>query len=128
MASLALDKSRLGKELRQLRKEGVRVSVFVDDILLSHDGDKLRLEEASDRVLEAAQTAHFLIPDTKIQRPGSCITAFNIAVNSGSMNITSERIGRFLDQLAFSRGSPRERAIIGYVASVNATQAAELAE
>lgn len=84
LASICLAESALGTELRKLsRSRKVRVSVYVDDIILSSKD----LSALSDSLLEAltlvAARSRFTFSAEKTQGPSPAIKAFNIEFAMG---------------------------------------------
>lgn len=125
LASLALDRSKLGACLRKANANpALDVSLYMDDILISSDDEKLLAAVAGE--LETASVAsNFPLSSSKRQGPGPCVSAFNIEIAHGSMLITSARMNEFHSAFALGSDATKE-GIFGYVASVNSTQAASL--
>ena len=126
LASLALHQSRLGKTLETISKApGVKVSVYMDDIIVSCDdvGElntfRVTLENA------AAKSLLQLNPD-KAQGPADEIEAFNLIVRENAVAVSEERLAEFLER--YSSVDISEEGKVGiraYVTSVNASQAAK---
>ncbi|MEY3533629.1 MAG: hypothetical protein RI979_1653 [Pseudomonadota bacterium] len=125
LATLVFEKSALGKEVRQLRAEGIFVSVYVDDILLSAT-DLQILRAAYDRIVQSAETSGFEASHEKSEEPGNEICSFNCSI-SDRMIIIAERMDRFRLQLSEASDFSRE-AILRYVSVVNVDQADQLAK
>lgn len=125
LATLVFEKSALGVEVRKLRAEGVVVSVYVDDILISAD-DLQVLRAAYDRIIQSAQTSGFEASPEKSEEPSTEISSFNCSI-SDKMVILEERMERFRQQLIEANVYSRE-AILRYVSVVNVEQADELAK
>jgi hypothetical protein len=126
LASLALSKSRLGSALRQLDKaSGINVSVYVDDIIVSCD-DSDKLQQAREVLAAAAVKSRLAFNAAKCQGPASAITAFNIELTHGNLEIEAERLAEFAAMLAATPSAQREQGIVGYVNSVNTAQAVAL--
>lgn len=126
LASLALDRSRVGRFLRQCdSRKGLRVSVYVDDIVLSSDDSSL-LNDAATELARHAIDSGFPLSLGKSEGPAAMITAFNVELSHGSLSITKERLDRFREAYSIA-GSPQEElGIIGYVESINPAQVADL--
>lgn len=126
LASFALSKSRLGSVLHQFDKaSGINVSVYVDDIIVScDDPDKLR--QACEVLAAAAAKSGLAFNATKSQGPALAITAFNIKLTHGNLEIEAERLAEFAAMLAGTPSAQRAQGIVGYVTSVNAGQATSL--
>jgi hypothetical protein len=123
LATLVFEKSALGTAISELRAEGVVVTVYVDDILISSD-DLLVLQDAYHRVLQAIDLAGFQASLPKSEAPGIAINSFNCEI-SDKIEVVESRMDRFREQLLTA--SPRAReAILRYVGVLNADQALEL--
>lgn len=124
LASIALERSALGAAIRTVRKSGVLLSVYVDDITISADTE--------DEVIAALATLHsgaelagFQFNDDKKQGPSQTIEGFNIKFGSHVLRITDCRMAEF--ERAILNGTPaRIEGIIGYVDSVNSAQSRAL--
>ncbi|WP_162199241.1 reverse transcriptase domain-containing protein [Aurantiacibacter gangjinensis] len=121
LASLALAHSALGTELDRIRRSGLRVSVYVDDITISGD-DNASLVESMAALDHAARTSNFELSDQKTQGPASEVTSFNIRFGSGRMEIIEDRMAEF--EAAIRYGSEWViGGVLGYVGAVNEGQA-----
>ncbi len=126
LASLVLAHSALGTRLARLRHDGLRVSVYVDDLTISSD-DEASLTEAVNTLQVAADTSNFEFNDAKTQGPAPEVTSFNISFGSGRMEIIADRMAEF--EVAIRNGSEWAiGGILGYVGAVNELQAEELGE
>ena len=127
LASLALDRSALGRAMRALaRSNHTRLSCYVDDVILSGI-DEEAVESGRLTLIEAARRSDFVINDIKSQRPGPEIRAFNIELSNGHMAITEKRLHEFEEDLVHAIPASAS-AIISYVHSVNPAQADRLAK
>lgn len=125
LASIALDYSALGTAITQLNTGGCLVSAYVDDIIVSAD-DADTVNNALDQLRTAAGLSGFTINENKSEGPGGEITAFNIHLGNGRMEITGKRMGEF--HAAIRGGYPeRIMGILNYVNSVNVAQMEALA-
>lgn len=128
LASLALSKSRLGRELDRLyRSKKTHVSVYVDDIIISCNNIE-QLELSGAMLSELAVKSGLPFGSSKTQGPGAKITAFNIELTHNNLAITSDRLDQFGTVLADSPSEHRREGILGYVKSVNVLQALNLAK
>lgn len=126
LASLALDRSRLGRFLRQCNsREDMKVSVYMDDIILSSD-DRSLLNDAAAELAQHATGAGFPLSPEKSQGPSALITAFNIELSHGVLSISRERLDRFRESYSTAKSPQEEMGIIGYVESINPAQVGEL--
>lgn len=126
LASLALDRSRVGRFLRQCNsREDLKVSVYVDDIVLSSDDSSL-LNDAAAELAQHAIDAGFPLSLGKSEGPSAMVTAFNVELSYGFLSISKERLDRFRESYSTASSSQEELGIIGYVESINPAQVAEL--
>jgi Reverse transcriptase (RNA-dependent DNA polymerase) len=125
LASLALDRSALGRAMKVLaRSNHTKLSCYVDDVILSGVEDET-VESGRLALIEAARLSNFAINATKSQFPGPEISAFNVVLSNGEMAITDDRMHDFENDLL--RATPSAAAaIIAYVRSVNPSQADRL--
>lgn len=126
LASICLHESALGKYLQGLsRKEGVRVSVYVDDIVIStSDGDLS--SSILDKLKQVAVRARFALNDLKEEGPAAQIAAFNIELSRCSLVIQPDRWKKFVQALRESQNEHQRKGILGYVSSVSKEQARQL--
>lgn len=125
LASIALDYSALGTAIAQLNTGGCLVSAYVDDIIVSAD-DADTVNSALDQLRTAAGVSGFAINEKKSEGPAGEITAFNIHLGSGRIEITKKRMMEF--EAAIRDGYPeRIVGILNYVSSVNEAQMEALA-
>jgi hypothetical protein len=125
LASLALHHSALGRAMVNVQRDGVNLSQYVDDLLLSaNDADALVAARA--RLIRGADKAGFAFNDTKERGPANRIEAFNIHIGRGRLEVTNHRMADFRHTV---REPPHEPALatIGYVRTVNVDQADDLA-
>ena len=122
VAAMCLAESALGLYLDKLAvNPAIVLTVYVDDIIVS-SSDKALLERITTEIGLAATKAHFVLNTAKQEGPAGMITAFNILVSSGSMEVEPERLKLFEEALAESTGMSQRAGIKSYVTSVNATQ------
>jgi len=125
IASVCLYKSALGRRLRDLQKEGLTVSIYVDDLILSAN-DPQGVHEALVAVKHAADRSGFRLNSDKEEGPAEKITAFNIDLSTKYMAIEPERLAALVEAFQAAESSHQQRGIIGYVASVSPEQAEEM--
>jgi hypothetical protein len=125
MASLALDRSALGRQMKVLaRSNHRRLSCYVDDLVLS-GVEECAVESGRLALIEAARLSNFVINTTKSQLPAPQITVFNIVLSNGEMALTSDRTHQFERDLI--QVTPSGAAgILAYARSVNPLQADRL--
>lgn len=123
LATLAMEFSALGREISECRKNGLRITVYVDDILLSADR-KTELLRCFKGICKAASKSNFQVSEKKSVPPTTSIEAFNCIVEN-EIKIKDERIEKFVDQIA--AGSEQCRAaILKYVGAINTFQQSDL--
>lgn len=125
LASLVLHYSALGRAMLAVKRTGVRLSVYVDDVLMSADSLNL-LNDAQSLILQGADTAGFAFNPDKVRGPASLIQAFNIRIGQGALTIVDNRLNEFRQTVLEPPVAPAE-ATIAYVRTVNADQADALA-
>jgi len=79
LATLVFEKSALGAEVRSLREQGLMVTVYVDDILIS-SGNLEFLKLAYEQLLAALATSGFQASSMKSEKPGDSINSFNCSI------------------------------------------------
>jgi hypothetical protein len=127
VASMCLYQSALGRCLHRLNQlKDVQVSVYVDDIVVSTDSHELTTE-ALGQLTEASKKAGFALNTEKQEGPADSITAFNIDLSHLALVIEPERFARFLEDYKGSDSEFQRNGILGYLNSVNAKQANQVA-
>lgn len=122
IASLCFSKSAFFGKLSSLCKDGFALSVYVDDIILSHnDCDKLNKQMSS--LKDASERSGFPLNDKKQEGPGECITAFNVFLKQGEMRIIPEKLDEFRNVYQNSENECQRAGIESYVNSINSSQA-----
>lgn len=128
LASLALYKSALGKRLRELPRElGVKVSVYVDDIILSADNEA-SIVEALKILGQVSVRSGFPLNKKKQQGPCAAVSAFNIELTNQSILVQPEKLEEFLARYGESTNPMEQEGILAYVKSVNPAQAEGFAQ
>lgn len=125
IASICLYKSALGSRLRGLQKEGLTVSVYVDDLILSTN-DLHVANEGLAAVKHAAERSGFRLNPDKEEGPAEKIAAFNIDLSTKHLAIKQERLIAFIEAFQSAESPHQQLGIIGYVASVSPVQADEI--
>lgn len=95
LATLVLERSHLGAELKQLSDAGFLVSVYMDDILISCDDQEI-LSEASEAVVHAAEFAGFPLSEEKKAISVAAVESFNCHLASSEITILEDRMQQFL--------------------------------
>ena len=123
LATLCLANTKLGTAIRELNKS-FRITVYVDDILVSTGGSRDSLQEAYEKLLAAATASKFELNEAKVRPPAKMTTVFNIDVATHYKSISDERLEQFRLALAQNAGNAHAvSGILGYVRSVNEQQA-----
>ena len=126
LASICLRKSALGNYLKRLSvTDGIEVSVYVDDIIISL-ADQMLADDIFAGIKSVAEKSGFDLNQTKEQGPADRINAFHIELSRHSLHVSPDRWLAFLDAMRESENPHRQQAILGYVDSVNPAQAAQL--
>ncbi len=126
IASMCLNKSKLGSVLDEIHhtKDYV-LSVYMDDIIVSGDDRDHIIEILKDIKASAVRSRFFLNP-RKEQGPSEKITAFNIELSHNLLEITKNRMKMFETAYIQAESHDQREGIIGYISSVNRSQAEEL--
>jgi hypothetical protein len=102
--------------------ENIVVSVYVDDIFISSNNSNALSEILCDIKL-VADVSGFPFNEDKEEGSAQSITAFNIRLCRGSMEITDYRLHEFLEVYRSSDNPAVLKGITGYIATVNPAQA-----
>lgn len=121
LASVALDLSAVGKLLRTGHRYGVRVSVYVDDILLSA-AQADQLDEFIADLMQAGAASGYQFNAAKMSPPSEMAEAFNIVVSNGDLHVNVLRMAEF-EEVVRDGAPETAAAVIRYVSSVNRSQA-----
>ncbi|MBX3724470.1 MAG: hypothetical protein KF823_00955 [Xanthomonadales bacterium] len=126
LASLALDRSKLGPYLRKLDgRSDLSLSLYVDDILISGHDEQELLRIASE-LEDVAGAAGFPLSAAKKQGPAPQVTTFNLELSRGSLRVTGRRLAQFRDAYRAASSNHSRAGILGYLQTVNPQQAYEL--
>lgn len=125
IASVCFSKSAFFGKLRSLCKDGFTLSVYMDDIILSHNNcDKLNEQMSS--LKEASERSGFPLNEKKQEGPGECVTAFNVFLKQGELRIIPGKFDEFKNAYRNSGNEFQRDGIESYVSSINPSQAALL--
>lgn len=125
LASLALATSALGAALSKLHSGGLRLSVYMDDFILS--GDEVgELTAARDSLEAAAEVSRFRFNPAKSVGPLAALEVFNLNLSQGHLAVTATRFVAFEAALKVATAEEAD-GILGYVGTVNANQRSLLA-
>ena len=126
IASLCLYKSALGRYLHKLENKGFKVSVYMDDIIISTSEPYNTAETALIGLHEKARQSNFILNPDKTFGPVEQITAFNINLSKGSIEITEERLKEFKKEYQESNSEYVRNGIHSYINSVSLDQGKSL--
>lgn len=122
VAAVCLAESALGIYLDKLAlNKAVALTVYVDDIIVS-TSDAVLLDKVLQDIEAAAKRANFVLNADKQDGPGAGITAFNIVLAKGAMEVEAERLNKFKEAIAAATSENQRQGIKSYVTSVNAEQ------
>jgi len=123
IASLCLRKSALGNYLEDLSRDGFIVSVYMDDIIISTCHDKAVADVALARLCALAEKSGLPLNPKKTVGPAEEVTAFNIRLGQGVMEVSSERLSGFQKSISSSPNESHINGVIGYVRTLCKDQA-----
>lgn len=122
IAAVCLAESALGIYLDKLAlNKAVALTVYVDDIIVS-TSDAVLLDQVLQDIEAAANRACFVLNADKQDGPGAGITAFNIVLAKGSLEVEADRLNKFKEAIVAATSENQRAGIKSYVASVNAAQ------
>lgn len=122
IASLCLEQSHLGTVLNKIYEmQGIKVSVYVDDIIISGNNLEL-LEEQYRCLLGAVEKSGLQTSEYKNQEPSSEITVFNMKLKHQSLELKDELINKFHSKFQATDNSNIRDGILRYLVSVNPEQ------
>ena len=125
LATLCLEKSKLGETFKKIRKSSVKLSIYVDDILLSGKSEN-DVETALELICHVGQEVGFPLNSAKMQKAACVVNAFNINAGTDWMEITAARMIEFKAAIIEAGPGHKTNAIIAYVSTVNKAQEKEL--
>lgn len=96
LSTLVLEKSLLGQVLIAANSSGTKVSVYVDDIIISSD-DKNELERTYDGIIAASIASNFPFGVAKTTSASIKVEAFNCHISRGLCGFVDERMNRFVE-------------------------------
>lgn len=117
LATLAMEYSHLGSELKMLAEAGFLVSVYMDDVLISGEFKDV-LEEASNAIVNAANRAGFPLSTDKRAVAVASVDSFNCHIEASEITVLGERMEKFVNDHR-SKGEAGQRAIEKYIAAVS---------
>ena len=123
LSSLCLYNSYAGRVINDISKhEGVLVSVYMDDIIISgKDFDLVR--KLHENIVTALKKSRYEINIEKTQRVADRITVFNLELAKNRLKVTPKRLVQFLQDYAKSENEHEKKGIATYIHTVNPIQA-----
>lgn len=126
LASLCLYKSALGRFINGLEGKGFKVSVYMDDIIIStslpYDEAQSMLETLKQKAIRSKLELNL----EKTVGPVDQITAFNINLSKNRLEITDQKLTDFESRLLNTQNDYVINGILGYVKTVNPKQMVNL--
>ena len=118
LASAALDLSHLGRCLKAANENTAKLSVYVDDIIVSGQvGSDVSAVVA--HLADAAVMSRFRFNVAKTST-GTTTEVFNLRLATGQLLVTPQRMSKFAEAID---GQKNSEAIIQYVGTINVDQA-----
>jgi hypothetical protein len=96
LASIVLLRSSVLSAIERANRDGVTVSVYLDDIIGSHDNEAV-LRKAFDGIRRACADNGLAPNLQKMVEPSDAIVAFNCNLTKGSTKVTEERVAKFFE-------------------------------
>lgn len=125
LASIVLQQSALGRFIGTLA-QSFPLTVYMDDVIVSHRNDDQSLFELSQKVIRIAELSRLPINPNKVTVAKSEIQVFNICLAYKRASITNQRMADFCVQLQNCIKKEQVDGILRYVLSVNADQYRDL--
>lgn len=125
LASICLHHSALGNALASLHEEGEKVSVYVDDIVVSGDAEA-EVEDLVDRLIKSAEQARFALAHDKVTGTQPEITPFNLVLANDKLELSAKQYAEFKARVAEDPSSAVALGTIRYAEFVNPSQAETL--
>jgi hypothetical protein len=123
LATLVLHTSQLGSMLTSVKRSGARVSVYVDDIVISSTR-KINFESMLNMFVDTAKTSNFQIGKRII--PYSNTQALGIKIEDNTLHLPDDVMQRFIERVIHEPSSSRSMATIAYAKTVNLDQGRHL--
>lgn len=122
IASLVMSQSNFYRQVKETRRAGLIVTIYVDDVLISGT-DKFLVNEHFQLLVEAANASNFSINCAKSHAAKTELSAFNINLVENELRIESVRQQQFEEDLLMADNLNSIDGIMRYVETVNAEQA-----
>jgi hypothetical protein len=123
LATLCLHNSYAGGVINRINKSGlVRVSVYMDDIILSGENAEIVQNEFNE-LCEALKKSRYEVNELKTQPVSEKISVFNLELSHDQLKVASKRMVQFIQAYAQSENEYERQGIAAYVYNVNPRQA-----
>ncbi len=127
LASLCLERSKLGSVIRRALGSALTVTVYMDDIILScKTSGRVSLERIYAELLEVMESRPYEMNAAKMQPPAASAKVFNVMLSHGAITVLDERMDDFRNALREYESDNAVNAVINYVDGLNQRQALEL--
>lgn len=126
LASLSLAHSDLGNCLRRLQNTDIKITVYMDDILISSNSSEL-VSSAMKAIEHAADNSLMRINPSKRLGPALMVEAFNVDLSNNALRIADLKFAEFCQRMIDLGDCIASQATIGYVRTINEPQADHLA-
>lgn len=126
LASICLRDSYLG-HLIERKCKSCKISVYMDDIVISGNSES-DVNALLNELLSAASKSHFEVNSSKVSLTSHTLESFNIELSQQTLNITADRLDAFKQEILNTENQAKIDAIIGYVKTVNISQAGLLSK
>jgi hypothetical protein len=123
LATLVLHTSQLGSMLTSVKRSGARVSVYVDDIVISSTR-KINFESMLNMFADTAKASNFQLGKRII--PHSNTQALGIKIEDNTLYLPDDVMQRFIERVIHEPYSSRSMATIAYAKTVNRDQGRHL--
>lgn len=126
IASLCLHKSALGRYLNKLEGNGFKVSVYMDDIIISTSLPIEKAEAALAELKSKATRSRLELNPAKTVGPVDSICVFNVTLTQHNIEVSNERLAKFEEELSSTGEQSVIDGILGYVETISPAQAESL--
>lgn len=118
ISSLCLHNSALGIFLDKLEGNGFKVSVYMDDIIISTSKPYDDALSSFNELQEKAEKSGFLLNKKKTNGPSDSVSSFNITLSHMELKLTDERFNEFKSTITGTSNPRVIKGILEYVKTV----------
>lgn len=127
LATICLEKSYLGQFFRQMITSPLRLSIYMDDIIISGSIAEVHAVSAAFQgLLDALDKSPYSANIKKTQEPSAKIEVFNTELSHDLIRITPHRMQKFTEAVNSNPNPFSVDAILRYVGALNQQQGLEL--